>query len=83
MFERKAVSNKLIFVDQGIGKFELRLDSVIDNFPKLTYREAIKTYFYIDLPQNGKTSYSEFRDIRLVWRSPNQVRHDRRPDVLC
>ena len=40
IIEPKEATNKLFFVDQGIGKFELRLDSVSDNFPKLTYREA-------------------------------------------
>ena len=59
----KEASKKLFFVDLGIGKYELRLGSPSDNFPKLTYREALKTYFCIDLPQNGETQLSEFRNI--------------------
>jgi hypothetical protein len=70
----KEATNKLFFVDQGIGKFELRLDSVSDNFPKLTYREALEKYFYIDIPQNGKTSLSEFRSIHDWYGiSPTQL----------
>ena len=56
-------SKKLFFVDLGIGKYELRLGNTSDNFPKLTDREALKTYFYIDIPQNGETQLSEFRNI--------------------
>ena len=59
----KEASKKLFFVDLGIGKYELRLGSSSDNFPKLTYREALKTYFCIDIPQNGETQLSEFRNI--------------------
>ena len=70
----KENTNKLFFVGQGIGKFELRLHSVRDNFPKLTYREAIKACFYIDVPQNGKTSLSEFRSINDWYGiSPTQL----------
>jgi hypothetical protein len=63
IIEPKETTDKLFFVGQGIGKFELRPYSVSDNFPKLTYREALKTYFYIDIPQSGETSLSEFRSI--------------------
>ena len=59
----KEASKKLFFVDLSIGKYELRLGSPSDNFPKLTYREALKTYFCIDIPQNGETQLSEFRNI--------------------
>ena len=59
----KEASKKLFFVDLSIGKYELRLGSPSDNFPKLTYREALKTYFCIDLSQNGETQLSEFRNI--------------------
>ena len=68
IIEPKETTNKLFFVGQGIGKFELRLDSVSDNFPKLTYREALKTYFYIDIPHSGETSLSEFRIIHDRYR---------------
>ena len=74
IIEPKETTNKLFFVDQSIGKFELRLDSVSDNFPKLTYREALKTYFYIDIPQSGETSLSEFRSIHDWYGiSPTQL----------
>ena len=74
IIEPKETTNKLFFVDQGIGKFELRLDSVNHNFPKLTYQEALKTYFYIDVPQNGKTSLSDFRSIHDWYGiSPTQL----------
>ena len=59
----KEASKKLFFVDLGIGKYELRVGNTSDNFPKLTDREALKTYFYIDIPQNGETQLSEFRNI--------------------
>ena len=59
----KEASKKLFFVDLGICKYELRLCSRSDNFPKLTYREALKTYFCIDIPENGETQLSKFRKI--------------------
>ena len=51
------------WIAQRSGKYELRLRITSDNFPKLTYREALKTYFYIDIPENGETQLSEFRNI--------------------
>lgn len=59
----KEASKQLFFVDLGTGKYELRLGSTSDNFPKLKYREALKTYFFIDIPQNGETQLSDFRNI--------------------
>jgi hypothetical protein len=71
---KKEVSNKLFFVDQGIGKYEIRLGGVSDNFPTLTYREALKSYFCIDIPKSGETSLSEFRDIYdLYGIRPNRL----------